>query len=480
MYRSIMLLSLMLSAACATNSTPPQSVDMVVSGGVVIHPESGAPPLVEDIAISGGRIVVVGSGIAEKYAPRETYDASGRYIIPGLADMHSHFGNGILDGDADDTAEVLARHLYFGNTTILNMGSAQAWPGRIDELRAALASGEIAGPRLLAVGALITVPGSHPVSTIYSQSLQQQINDRLAVIRTSGAIDLSPIRATTLATSPENIAAEVRRVGDWGANAIKITVESGPDGFGDNHPQMPPEMIRAASIAAKAYDAPVLCHISSLDELEDCLANGADGIVHAMTPDELLPDDLEQRMVDAGFVMIPTASLFDGWRRYGGDPALLNQPALAGVLSTRERAWLSSPAMLENFGSSPEWTASIERMARHLRKFHDLGGTLIAGTDTGNPYRFAGFALHEEIAFYVEAAGLSPREALATATVNAAHLVGEEEEWGAIRKGLAADLVILEKDPLADINNTRAIADVLKGGNIVDRAALPLHADPED
>jgi imidazolonepropionase-like amidohydrolase len=474
MFRIIALLCLLLSSACANQAEPLQPASLIVVGGVVIHPDSDAPPVVEDIVVTGGRIIAAGPNLAEQYVALQTYDATGRYIIPGLADMHSHFGNGIIEGD-DDTVAVLARHLYFGNTAILNLGSAQGWPDRIDQLRAAMAAGEIAGPRLLAVGALITVPGSHPVSTIYSQPLQQQINDLLSRIRTSGAIDLSPIRATTLATSPENIAAEVRRVGDWGADAIKITVESGPDDFGDDHPQMPPEMIRAASEAAKAYGVPVLCHISSLDEVEDCLANGASGIVHAMTPKEALPGDLEQRMVDAGFVMIPTAAMFDGWRRYGDDPALLDRPVLAGVLSEYEHGWLAAPHMQEIFGGSPEWNESIDRMAAHLKKFHDLGGTIIAGTDTGNPYRIAGFALHEELAFYVEHAGLSPREALAAATVNAARLVGDGDEWGAIRQGLAADLVILEKNPIENINNTLAIADVIKGGNIVERDALTLH-----
>jgi hypothetical protein len=71
---------------------------------------------------------------------------------------------------------------------------------------------------------------------------------------------------------------------------------------------------------------------------------------------------------------------------------------------------------------------------------------IVAGTDVGNRYRFPGFGLHEELAFYVSA-GLTPGEALATATVNAAHLLGDEDEWGTIREGLAADLVGLNANP---------------------------------
>ncbi len=481
MIRPIAFLCTAFAAACSAQTpgepaTQRAPADLIVAGGLVVHPESEAPPSIEDIVVADGRIVAVGAGLAERYAATATYDASGRTIIPGLADMHSHFGNGILQGDADDTAQVLGRHLYFGNTTILNLGSAQAWPERIDALRADMAAGDLAGPRLLAVGSLMTMPGSHPTTTIYSPELQKEIADLLSRIRTEGPIDLAPLRATTLVWSPKNIIAEVNRVGAWGADAIKITVESGPDEFGDDHPQMPPDLIAAAAEAAKTYDIPVLCHISSLDEVEDCLANGASGIVHALTPeaDDTLPDDLEQRMADARFTIIPTAAMFDGWGRYGDDPALLDQPALAGVLSESEKGWFSAPQMREMFGGSPEWTVTLDRMAAHLKKFHDLGGVIVAGTDTGNPYRFAGFALHEELAFYVEKVGLTPREALATATLNAARLVGDEDKWGAIREGLAADLLILEKSPLDDINNTLTIADVVKGGRVVDRAALPL------
>lgn len=130
--------------------------------------------------------------------------------------------------------------------------------------------------------------------------------------------------------------------------------------------------------------------------------------------------------------------------------------------------------MKEMFGGTPEWIATLDRVRGHLKKFRALGGVIVAGTDTGNPYRFAGFALHEEIAFYVSA-GLSEREALATATINAARLVGEESEWGAIAPGLAADLVVLEKDPLDDIANTLSIIAVVRNGQIVDRDRLSLN-----
>lgn len=462
-------------SACSAQAPQQENIDLMIVGGAVIHPDKDAPPKIEDIAVDNGRIVAVGDNLAARFVAETQYDASGRYIIPGLADMHSHFGNGVLAPEEDDTKEILARHLYFGNTTILNLGSFQAWPRRIDELRAAMAEERLDGPRLLATGALITMPGSHPTTTIYSRDVQAKIAAAVATQGTERAIDLTPLRATTLVSTPEQLAGEVERLGDWGADAIKIIVESGPTEFGDDHPQMSPAMIAAAASAAAQYDIPVLCHISSLDELEACLANGADAVVHGLTPasHETLPQDLEARMAAQGLVVIPTAAMFDGWQRYTDDPSLLDQPALSAVLSDRERSLFSSPQMIEAFKSDAAWNDTVRRLGEHLKEFHDAGGVIVAGTDTGNPYRFAGFALHEELAFYV-ASGLTPREALATATINAARFMDAEGEWGAIQQGLAADMIILAENPLTDISNTLAIADVIQAGRIVQRDQLPL------
>lgn len=463
--RRILLLLLVFATGCAE----PPTVDLLIAGGTVIDPANDAPARILDIAIDDGTIVEIGEQL--DYRASERIEATGRFVIPGLADMHSHFGNGILAPEEDDTTEVLARHLYYGNTTILNLGSFQAWPERIDELRERLASGELQGPRLLAVGALITRVGSHPTSTIYSPPVQQRIAEIVANAPPTGAIDLTPLRGTTLVRSVDDVRQVVRQVAEWGADAIKITVESGPPEFGVN-PRMTPEMIEAAVETARPFGIPVLCHVSMLPELEDCIAQGADGAVHAITPAETPPDDLEARMVAADFVLIPTAAMFEGWSRYTADPGLLDDPFLAETIGERERAWLGSDRMRARMGGEG-FAKELDLLRSHLDRFRDRGGALIAGTDTGNPYRFAGHSLHEELAFYVSA-GLTEREALATATIAAATLVGQQDRWGSIREGLAADLVILDDDPLESIEHTRTIVEVIRAGRRIDRASLPV------
>jgi imidazolonepropionase-like amidohydrolase len=100
-----------------------------------------------------------------------------------------------------------------------------------------------------------------------------------------------------------------------------------------------------------------------------------------------------------------------------------------------------------------------------------VGVHILAGTDTMNPQCFPGFGIHDELALLV-AAGLSPLAALQAATRNAAQFMGQIHRRGTIEVGKAADLVLLDKDPLADIHNTRTIEAVVLGGRFFSRAAL--------
>lgn len=99
--------------------------------------------------------------------------------------------------------------------------------------------------------------------------------------------------------------------------------------------------------------------------------------------------------------------------------------------------------------------------------FHKAGVRLLAGTDTPNPFVVPGFSLHDELALLVEA-GLSPAAALAAATREAARFL-EASDWGTIAAGKAADLVLLDANPLDDIHNTRRIAKVILRGRAIDR-----------
>jgi imidazolonepropionase-like amidohydrolase len=116
---------------------------------------------------------------------------------------------------------------------------------------------------------------------------------------------------------------------------------------------------------------------------------------------------------------------------------------------------------------------SFERKLQIAGAVHRVGVPLLAGTDTAwiQPYTYAGFSLHDELALLVRA-GLTPMESLQTATINPARFLGMEKDLGSIEKGTIANLVLLDADPVSDIHNTTKISEVFLGGKEFDRPAL--------
>jgi hypothetical protein len=116
--------------------------------------------------------------------------------------------------------------------------------------------------------------------------------------------------------------------------------------------------------------------------------------------------------------------------------------------------------------------AELYRLALdNVRQAHEAGVRMVAGTDSGDTYVFPGFAIHDELAELVRA-GLSPADALRSATIDAARFSGNERDYGSIEVGKVADMVLLDADPLADIRSTARISGLFFNGQYLDRAAL--------
>ncbi len=120
---------------------------------------------------------------------------------------------------------------------------------------------------------------------------------------------------------------------------------------------------------------------------------------------------------------------------------------------------------------------SLQVHMKLVQFFHQQGVPILAGTDVMKPYTFPGFALHDELSLLVDA-GLTPLDALRTATINAARFLGREEELGSIEPGKLADLVLLDADPLVDIRNTAKIFGVVSNGTFYDSKTLIMLIDP--
>jgi Amidohydrolase family len=158
------------------------------------------------------------------------------------------------------------------------------------------------------------------------------------------------------------------------------------------------------------------------------------------------------------------------------DPLFINDPRMKyipGAVRQRWAATLTADARSAGIDAAgfADRRARLQQESRMAVTLFRKGVRLLAGTDCGNPYLVAGFSVHDELALLVEA-GLSPLEALASATSKPAQFLGTEKESGAVEPGMRADLVLLNRDPLADIRNTRSIEAVILDGHLYNRLAL--------
>jgi imidazolonepropionase-like amidohydrolase len=444
-----------------------QDADLVITGVTLID-GTGAPPR------TGTTILIHQSRIAEVVRDRDAVipaeasviDAAGKYVIPGLADMHVHFSLGApLPRQPGTTETVLARKLYYGVTSILALGTSDAWTESIRKLRVRRSAGELQAPYIYGTGGHLTLQGTHPIYTISPPAVREAADSLAAETPMSEPVNLYSLGiGLSFVRTEEAVRKAVRERAEGGMDAIKITVESGPTPFGDDHPQMPVEMIRAIVDEAAQYGMPVLAHVTSLDELEDTLEGGAAGVVHAVVNDPL-PDRVHaDEMAAAGFSMIPTLVLF-------AKPENFEDPFLRETVSDQEISALADPGYIERRRQRWECCAAFDELLASMGMLHERGVPIAVGTDTGNPYVFPGYSVHKEMELLVQA-GLTPMEAIRAATQRAAGSIGKDDEFGTIEPGKRADLLILGANPLDDIRNTRSLEAVVSEGRMVDRQAL--------
>lgn len=478
-----------LACRAAERAPAETAADLVISGATLIDGTGGAARAATTILVQDGRIASVVWDARDAVMPDgvRVIDATGKYVIPGLADMHVHFGVGSPVPRGPGTSDaVLARELYYGVTTILQLGATDGSTDAIRALQAQRKAGALPAPHIYGTGGHLTLQGTHPVYTIFPPAIRRATDALAAETPLDDPVDLYSLGIGLSVVRTEKAAKKaVRQRAAGGMDAIKITVESGPTTFGDDHPQMSVEMIRAIVDEASRHGLPVLAHISSLDELEAVLAGGAAGAAHAVW-DLPLPDAaLADRMAAAKFFLMPTLSLYRGALslRYIDEPVDLDDPFLRETVSDEEVAALRDPgfirgfrrgaAVVEEAGVGPADTIRrrMDEVLANVGMLHRHGVRLVLGTDTGNPYVFPGYSVHRELELLVRA-GLTPAEALEAATRRAAEMIGAGSEFGTLERGKRADLLILGANPLDDIRNTSSIEFVVGEGRVVDRMAL--------
>jgi imidazolonepropionase-like amidohydrolase len=410
--------------------------DLAFVGATVID-GAGSPPLANATVVThAGRIAAVGPSSKVKVPGEVTrIDVSGKYIIPGLWDMHAHY----------EQVEWGQIYLAAGVTTVRDVGNEFEY---ITAVRDALNRGHALGPRMLLAG---IVDGDGPMA--------------LGVNRVN---------------SPTDAHAWVQRYHDAGFQQMKI------------YSSVTADNVKAVCEEAHKLGMTVTGHIPQGMTAYDGVNAGMDQINHLhYLFDLLLPKDFRSEKLepaerlkkraavdvnsgagkqairflkDHHTVIDPTMALME-WNLHPADAVVTDiEPGIAKVPPEMREQW-------SNGGMAPSLAALShtvwQKYLELLGALHRAGIPIVAGTDQGVP----GHSLYREIELYVEA-GFTPLEALQAATIVPARVMKLENESGTVEAGKRADFAILDANPLANIHNIRSVHSVVANGILYESAPL--------
>jgi imidazolonepropionase-like amidohydrolase len=268
------------------------------------------------------------------------------------------------------------------------------------------------------------------------------------------------------AGTPAEARTQVAKVAAQKVDIVKIRVD---DNLGTT-PKMTPEVYRAVIDEAHKRGLRVATHLFYLADAKALLAAGSDFIAHSVR-DADVDADFISAIKRRGVCYSPTLMREVSTFVYESTPEFFSDPFFLAHANAEWVATLKQPARQEAMRTSPSaqrYKAALEVARRNLEKLSDAGVPIAMGTDTGPTGRFQGYFELMEIEMMVKA-GLTPRQALASATRDAARCMKLDRELGTIEPGKWADFVVLDANPLTDIANVRRIASVYIAGNQVAR-----------
>jgi len=174
-------------------------------------------------------------------------------------------------------------------------------------------------------------------------------------------------------------------------------------------------------------------------------------------------------MKSRGVFLIPTLVRDESTFAYGESPSWLDSPLFEAGTGPEVLKLLKSPAFIEKFRANPDLPklkTAFEMAGENLKSLSESGVRIGFGTDSGPPARFQGYFEHRELQLMVEA-GLTPMQAIVSATRTAAEILGVDSEFGTLAPGKRADFLVLDANPLKDIHNTEKLAEVWQSGKPV-------------
>jgi len=453
--KHIVLYAFFLLSACAFLAGQASSPSVLIIHDVTVIDATGAPPQAHrTVIVRDGKIEEVGSsaaGMGAKLSGTHV-DGSGKFLIPGLWDMHVH----MVFGDWFPRGKEVTLPLFIANgvTGVRDMGGElevlQQW-------RKEIAAGTLIGPRMVISGPMLDGPQPRFPSSI---AIKTPEDGRRAVddLKRRGA-DFIKLQSLIPREAVFAIAEEARRQGISFVGHVPDSVRAA----------------EASNAGQKSFE-----HLIGIFEgsspLEDEFLKGP------KTESKFL-STYDPARAAALFALLAKNHTWQCptlvWERGGN---LIDQTNFARDARARyvpaywkDVTWKRFiEQIMHDFNTDDLATRErfVGKELEVVNAMHRAGVSFLAGTDTPpGVYIFPGFSLHEELQRFV-AAGFTPMEALQTATLNPAKFLGMDDRLGTVEKGKFADLVLLDANPLDDIRNTQKIAAVVVNGRYLSRAEL--------
>jgi imidazolonepropionase-like amidohydrolase len=438
-FTSLSALATALLAACAPG-------DYVAITHATVITATGAPPIADaTVLIRDGIIQSVGqSGMISIPRNARVIDASGKFLLPGLIDMHAH--------TSKTRASALGLYITNGVTTIRDVGSEHA---EVLEWRRQIRSGARIGPRMVIAGPY----------------LESQRNiDRMRGDPPESRVE--PFERARIAIgTPARAKQVIDSLSALEIDFFKIRTVQDRDTY------------RAIVDAAHRHGKDVVGH-TNFNSPEEVLSAGQKGVEHGwnFSFDSLTADQrmtLWKSLAKAGVGVTPTLVVYT-------DAVFISDSAAAVIMNDSlgthdpRRKYVSRFLVQDwreqfserNPATEGAWRKLFGSFVRNYREMREAGVLLMAGSDIAVFGIYPGSALHKELENFVVLLGMSPLEAIERATRVPAEFMHLGDSVGSIQPGRIADLLLLDDDPLADIRNTKRISAVVLRGRVFDRAAL--------
>ena len=461
---------LLVLLACATVTPDVSATDdgaLVLRNVTIVDIEHNRLNPHRDVVIVGNDIVGVQAGGAMRAPKRgRVLDGSGKFLMPGLWDFHVHVFS--APGEEDFA---LPLYILNGITSVRDAGALRTLPEQ-QRVAAAIERGERVGPRLVLAGALIDgPPGSWP-----GQMVAGTPDEGRKRVRESKAAGWRFIKSYSLLSEPTYLAiadeARRQRLPLYGHIPESVRLETAVTA---GHRSIE-HFGRVTQACALDEGAMISANAQALKAPEPLPALMAVMMGHnrrtLQSWDGARCAAVVRRLASAGVAVMPSLMVSDFY--LGKDPAP-DDPRMRSVpLAVRAQwgqgDWRREQIPPELLAQAPQ---SVALDWKTFKMAHDAGVTMLAGTDAAfaNPFLFHGFTLHDELQRYVKA-GLTPRQALKSATANPGRFLKRNDLAGRVGVQQKADLVLLDANPLADIAATRRIHAVIANGRLFDRVAL--------